>query len=226
MTSDATRDGETTEEAGADGTPRQAEHAEAAEPTTPQDSPAAGGRLRGRGRSTAGGGLTEQLRKRIEAAARGATDAAKAAAPQARELAAQVQDQVQRLASAAREEAQRQRPDAERAARNAGERAKNAVERTKPEIERLTREARAAGEAAGPQVTRAAKGVAQYAREHESELRSSAAQAARSVAPRPLRPAIDALGAELSKSAEQAAPEQSPEDRGTSTPEAGGETAP
>ena len=160
------------------------------EPAKPR--PKRRGPLRGRGMSTTGGGITDELRRRVEAAAQAANEAA---GPQARQFA----DRVQRMASAAREEATRRRPAAERAARSAADRVRDAAERTKPEVERLAREARVAGEAAVPHVARAAQDAAQYARDHDDELRGAAAQVARSVAPRPLRPAVDALGEELSK---------------------------
>ncbi len=64
---------------------------------------------------------------------------------------------------------------------------------------RLARQARAAGEAAAPHIARAAQDAAQYASEHDEELREAAAQVARNVAPRSMRPAVDALGDELAK---------------------------
>lgn len=151
-------------------------------------------KLRGRGFSATGGSLSDEVRRRVEQAAQAATDAAEAASPQARQLA----DRVQRLAGAARDEAERHRPAAERAARAAADRVRDA-ERAQPEVERLARQARAAGEAAAPHVTRAAQDAAEYAREHDEELRGAAANVARNVAPRPLRPAVDALGEEMAQ---------------------------
>ncbi|MGE0228546.1 MAG: hypothetical protein AB7I38_05940 [Dehalococcoidia bacterium] len=106
---------------------------------------------------------------------------------------------VQEAAELARRTAEQHRPAAERAAREAAERARHAVEAARPEAERLARQARAAAEAASPHVERAAADAANYAREHEDEIRSAAARAARTVAPRPLRPAIDAMSDELQK---------------------------
>jgi len=100
-------------------------------------------------------------------------------------------------AEAARRMAEERRPAAERAARDAAARAKRAAEAAKPEAERLARQAKAAADAARPHAERAAREAAGYAREHEDELKSAAARAARIVAPRPLRPALDAMEEEL-----------------------------
>ncbi|MYD64665.1 MAG: hypothetical protein F4X26_01500 [Chloroflexi bacterium] len=150
-------------------------------------------KLRGRGFSSTGGSLTDEVRRRVEEAAQAATDAT--TGQHARELV----DRVQRLASAARDEAERHRPEAERAARAAADRVRDAAERAQPEFERLARQARAAGEAAAPHIARAAQDAAQYASDHDEELRGAAAQVARNVAPRSMRPAVDALGDELAK---------------------------
>lgn len=157
------------------------------------ESPRRPRKLRGRGYPSTGSSLSDEVRRRVEEAAQAATDAA--TGPQARDLV----DRVQRLAEAARDEAERRRPEAERAARAAADRVRDAAERAQPEVERLARQARAAGEAAAPHIARAAQDAAQYASEHDEELREAAAQVARNVAPRSMRPAVDALGDELAK---------------------------
>ncbi len=100
-------------------------------------------------------------------------------------------------AEAARRMAEERRPAAERAAHDVAEQAKRAVEAARPEAERLARQARAAAEAARPHVEHAAQEAASFAREHEDDLKSVAARAARIVAPLPLRPALDAIEEEL-----------------------------
>ncbi|MEZ4553884.1 MAG: hypothetical protein AB7L91_03850 [Dehalococcoidia bacterium] len=124
--------------------------------------------------------------------------------------AASLLRRVQEAAELARRTAEQHRPAAERAAREAAERARHAVEAAKPEAERLARQARAAAEAARPHVERAAGDAANYAREHEDEIRNAAARAARTVAPRPLRPAIDAMSEELKKRPEPESGEEPP----------------
>lgn len=104
---------------------------------------------------------------------------------------------VQEAAEVARRAAEQRRPAAERAVREAAERAKQAAEAAKPEAERLARQARAAAEAARPHIERAAGEAAHFAREHEDDIRNAAVRAAHSVAPQPLRPAIDAMRREL-----------------------------
>lgn len=132
--------------------------------------------------------------------------------------ASELMKRVRDAANAARQAADEHRPAAERMARDAAERAKRAAEAAKPEAERLARQARAAAEAARPHAERAANEAARYAREHEDELREAASKAARFVAPVPLRPAVDAMDAELRR---KPAP---PEDDGAD--EARGEGSP
>ena len=158
--------------------------------------------LRGRGSALGAGGLAEQLKRRAEAAAADA-------APHVRALAEQAQRLATEGAASAREEAERRRPAAEQAAKDALGAMREAAERAKPEAERLAREAARKGEVLGkalkPQVSRVAQDAAEFAREHEDELRGAAGSAARTAArtaargatPAPLRPAVDAFEREL-----------------------------
>jgi hypothetical protein len=134
--------------------------------------------------------------------------------------AARLLRRVQEAAEVARRAAEQHRPAAERAVREAAERARDAVEAAKPEAERLARQARAAAEAARPHVERAAGEAVQFARDHEDEVRAAAVRAARNAAPPSLRPAVDAMQAELQK--RPAEPEQSDSAADEGPPPAGG----
>ena len=173
-------------------------------------------RLRGRGAALGAGGLAAQLKRRAEAAAADAAPHVRALAEQAQRLAAEG-------AASAREEAERRRPAAEQAAKDALGTVREAAERAKPEAERLAREAVQKGEVIGkalkPQVSRVAQDTAEFAREHEEELRGAAGSAARAAArtaargatPAPLRPAVDAFERELQRKEGQAAREDAAE---------------
>ena len=158
---------------------------------TQRKQPGAGpsGPLRGRGSALGVGRMAETLRQRAEQAA--------ASAPSVRAIA----ERTKELTNAAAKEAQRRRPEAERAARGAATRAGRAADADAPEAERLAQRARSAAAAAKPRVLDAAERTTDFVREHETELRSGAARAARVTArtltPAPLRSAVDALEQEL-----------------------------
>lgn len=86
-----------------------------------------------------------------------------------------------------------------------GEEAKRLAETARPEVERLAKQAKAATDAATPHIKQAASDASEYVREHQDEIRAGAKkgagivadQAVRTVTPRPLQPAIDAMKDEL-----------------------------
>ena len=91
------------------------------------------------------------------------------------------------------------------AAAAGGEEARRLAESARPEVERIAKQAKAAANAATPHIKQAATDATEYVREHQDEIRQGAKrgagavadQAVRTVTPRPLRPAIDAMKDEL-----------------------------
>lgn len=84
-----------------------------------------------------------------------------------------------------------------RKARAAGE---EIAREARPEADQLVKRARAAADAARPHVVRAGREAAQYAREHQDEIkdaaRTGAAFTARRAVPLPLRPIVEAVEAD------------------------------
>jgi hypothetical protein len=132
---------------------------------------------------------------------------------------AELMRRAREAAEAARKAAEEHRPAAERAARDAAERARQLAEAARPEVERRARQAKVAGEAALPHAQRAAREAAEYAREHEAEIKAAASRgaevAARIVVPRPLRPAVDAMGEELRRKPPEPPREPRPDEDST-----------
>ena len=85
------------------------------------------------------------------------------------------------------------------------EEARRLADAARPEVERRVKQAKAAAVAATPHIKQAATDATEYVREHQDEIRRGAKrgagvvadQAVRTVTPRPLRPAIDAMKDEL-----------------------------
>jgi hypothetical protein len=110
-----------------------------------------------------------------------------------------------------------------------GEEARRLAETARPEVERIAKQAKAAAEAATPHIKQAATDATDYVREHQDEIRAGAKkgagvvadQAVRTVTPRPLRPAIDAMKDELREQPkatsdapdEEIEPDESPTER-------------
>lgn len=104
------------------------------------------------------------------------------------------------LARAARIVAADRRPGAERAARDAIEHAQHAAQ---PALDRIASQVRAAASAAEPHLRDAARRAADYAQDHEAELKAAGLHVAqgaigRNVSPG-LRQAAEALAAELTR---------------------------
>lgn len=104
------------------------------------------------------------------------------------------------LARAARIVAADRRPGAERAARDAIEHAQQAAQ---PALDRIAAQIRAAASAAEPHLRDAARRAADYAQDHEAELKAAGLHVAegaigRNVSPG-LRRAAEALAAELTR---------------------------
>src|SRR3990172_8909279 len=67
--------------------------------------------------------------------------------------------------------------------RDLARKVRRALDEARPEVDRVARQA-------APHLDRAVRGALDFAREHDDEIKRAALRAARSFAPRPLRPAL------------------------------------